>query len=78
MMNPGTDFEPAYSLVADYKAREDACERLGMSYDAEYWHIKLAGVQNTLKALTGEWPGALHHDDAIKIVHGEYEQTFTL
>lgn len=58
------NFEPAYKLMADYKAHEDACERLNMSYDAEYWHIKLSGLQNTLKALTGEWPGALHNDDA--------------
>lgn len=23
---------------------------------AEYWHIKLTGVQNALRALTDEWP----------------------
>lgn len=76
MMRPGTAFEPAYKLMADYKAHEDDCERLNMPYDAEYWHVKLAGVQNTLKALTGEWAGAVHRDDGIVIVHGTYEQTF--
>lgn len=50
MMRPGTAFEPAYKLMADYKAHEDDCERLNMSYDAEYRHVKLVGVQNTLKA----------------------------
>lgn len=49
-----------------------------MSRDADYWRIKLAGVQNTLKALTGEWPSAKHKDDGIMIVHGTYEQTFNL
>jgi hypothetical protein len=62
--------------MAEYKHHEHACERLNMSYDAEYWRIKLAGVQNTLKALTGEWPGALHHDDGIMIVHGAHRRTF--
>lgn len=75
-MKPGTTFEPAYKLMAEYKAREDAFDRLNMSYDAEFWSIKLSGVQNTLKALTGEWPGALHNDDGIMIVHGTYDQTF--
>lgn len=77
-MKPGTNFEPAYKLMAEYKIHEDECERLNMTYDAEYWRIKLSVVQNTLKALTGEWPGALHHDDGIMIVHGTYEQTFNL
>ena len=27
--------------MADYKAHEDACERLIISYDAEYWHIMI-------------------------------------
>lgn len=76
MMKPGTAFEPAYKLMADYKAHEDNCERLNMHYVAEYWHVKLAGVQNTLKALTGEWPGALHLDDGIVIAHGTYDQMF--
>ena len=77
-MKLGTELEPAYKLMADYKVHEDACERLNMAYDSEYWHVKMAGVQNALKALTGEWPGALHHGDGIKIVHGDYEQIFTL
>lgn len=77
-MRPGIELEPAYKLMADYKANEDDCDRLNMSYDAEYWQIKLSGVQNTLKALTGEWPHALHKDDGIMIVHGTYKQTFNL
>lgn len=76
MMKPGIELESAYKLMADYKTHEDHCERLNMSYDAEYWHIKLSGVQNTLKALTGEWPGALHYDDGIMIVHDTYKQLF--
>lgn len=78
MLKPGTAFESAYKLMAEYKAHEDDCECLNMSYDAEYWHIKLTGVQNTLKALTGEWPGALHHNDGVMIAHGTYNQTFDL
>lgn len=78
MLNPGTALEPAYKLMAEYKGHEDDCERLNMHYDAEYWRVKLTGVQNTLKALTGEWPGALHHDDGIMIAHGTYEHAFIL
>lgn len=77
-MKPGIELESAYKLMADYKTHEDRCERLNMSYDAEYWHVKLCGVQNTLKALTGEWPDAQHCDDGIMIVHGAYKQTLTL
>ena len=54
-MKPGANFEPAYKLMAEYKVREDDCERLN-----------------------GEWPGALHHDDGIMIVHGTYKQMFDL
>lgn len=76
MMKPGIELNSAYKLMAEYKRHEDDCARLNMSYDAQYWYVKLTGVQNALKALTGEWPGALHHDDGIMIVHGTYEQTF--
>lgn len=33
-MKPGATFERAYKLMADYKAHEDDCERLNMSYDS--------------------------------------------
>ena len=71
MMKPGIELEPAYRLMAIYKDYEDHCERLNMSYDAEYWHVKLLGAQNALEALTGEWPGALRFDD------GKYIATTT-
>lgn len=50
-MKPGIELEPAYKLMADYKAHEDDCERLNMSYDAECWHIKLAGVHGTYEQM---------------------------
>lgn len=78
MMKPGIELESAYKLMADYKTHEDHCERLNMSYDAEYWHVKLTGAQNALKALTGLRPDALHYDYGIMIVHGAYKQTFDL
>ena len=54
MMKSGTSFEPAHRLMAEYKTDEDECERLGTAYEACYWHIKLAGVQSALRALTDE------------------------
>ena len=78
MMKPGIELESAYKLMAEYKAHKDKCERLNLSYDAEYWHVKLLGAQNTLKSLTGEWPGALHHIDGIMIIHGTYKRTFEI
>nr|DAL01281.1 MAG TPA: hypothetical protein [Caudoviricetes sp.] len=78
MMKSGTSFEPAYRLMAECKTREDECERLGMTYQAGYWHVKLVGVQSALKALTDEWPNVLHHDASIMIEHGTYKQMFTV
>lgn len=43
---------------------------------AEYWMANIAGVQNTLEALTGEWPFALDEGRYVTIYHGTYEQTF--
>ena len=77
MMKPGTEFEPAYKLMAEYRRQEGYCANIGTSYDSEYWRIKLAGMQCALKALTGEWPIALADAESVTVCHGEYEQIFT-
>ena len=51
-MKTGANFESAYKLMADYKALEDDCERINMSYDAENCNIKLSGVQDTLMKIS--------------------------
>lgn len=76
MMKPGTSFEAAYRVLAEYRQYAYRSENLGRADDAEYWCVKQCGVQNALNALTGEWPIVLADDCGVTVRHGDYEQTF--
>lgn len=73
LLTPGTELEPAYRTMAFYTWEQNECQRLGQNESVDYWDTKLAGAQNILRDLTGEWPIAYVVDaNSVVVSHGDY------